>query len=196
MASPYRFLEEMVIPAVRSTDPLPPNPTLAQSLDRLAVGAGETAAETAAELPKVAKDVSGSTFDVRGGENVLGIEQVSFDFWEGPEGWMEIVYSGTGRDADWGMDIVFRRDDVSEEQQKVRMAIGFDDRYRTVMVDHDEIGRVPFSAKGHWEDDQTLVLTVLSAWAIPETWTLTFDEADSTTLSIETPFLKTEVLFQ
>jgi CubicO group peptidase (beta-lactamase class C family) len=194
MASPYRFLEEEVIPAVTSADPLPPNPDLARGLEQLVGGIREAAAEEVAESPKVAEVVSGSTFEAKGGDNVLGIDQVTFTLEEGPEGSMDIVYSGTGRDADWGMDIVFRRDDVSDAQHSVRMAIGFDDRFRTVMVDHDEIGKVPFSAKGHWEDELTLTLTVLSAWAIPETWTLKFDTPESATLSIETLFLKTEVL--
>ena len=63
----------------------------------------------------------------------------------------------------------------------------------TIVVDHDEIGKVPFSAKGRWEDESTLVLTVLSAWAIPETWTLSFREDDSATLRIKTSFLRTEL---
>ena len=196
MGSPYRFLAEAVIPALRSTGPLPPNPTLAQSLSRLSTGISDTTDETAAELPEVGRRVSGSTFETIGGDNVLGIDAVAFTFQQPFEGWMEIVHSGTGRDADWGLDIVFRRDEVSEAEQSVHMAIGFDDRYRTVMVDHDEVGRVPFSAKGRWEDDRTLALTVLSAWAIPETWTLTFDEDGGAALSIETLFLKTDVLLR
>lgn len=192
MAIPYRFLEEAVIPAATSTSRLPPNPDLAQTLDRLAAGR-EGAKEAAEELPELAGAVSGSTFEVRDEENVLGIEQLSITFPQGNEARMKIVYSGTGVDADWGMDIVFRRDDVLEEERELQMAIGLDGRFRTVIVDHDEVGKVPFSAKGRWQDDRTLVLMVLSAWAIPETWTLEFDDDDSATLVIETPFLQTEV---
>lgn len=196
MATPYRFLEEMVIPAVKSTDSLPLNPDLARALEQLAGGVGEAAPEVSAGLPKVAEVVSGSTFEAKGGDNVLGIDQVTVTFGEGSGGSMDIAYSGTGRDADWGMDVVFRRDEVSEDRRELQVAIGLDGNFRTVMVDHDEIGEVPFSAKGYWEDDRTLVLTVLSAWAIPETWTLKIDTAERATLSIETPFLKTEVLLQ
>ncbi|MGB5174286.1 MAG: hypothetical protein WBQ30_06045, partial [Thermoanaerobaculia bacterium] len=167
-------------------------PDLAQTLDRLAAGR-EGAKEAAEELPELAGAVSGSTFEVRDEENVLGIEQLSITFPQGNEARMKIVYSGTGVDADWGMDIVFRRDDVLEEERELQMAIGLDGRFRTVIVDHDEVGKVPFSAKGRWQDDRTLVLMVLSAWAIPETWTLEFDDDDSATLVIETPFLQTEV---
>ena len=124
---------------------------------------------------------------------MLGIEHLSIEFSEASEALMKIVYSGTGVDADWGMDIVFRRDDVSEEKREVRMSIGLDGRFRTVVVDHDEIGKVPFSAKGRWEDDHTLILTVLSAWAIPETWMLSFQDDDNATLLIETPFLQTSI---
>jgi CubicO group peptidase (beta-lactamase class C family) len=189
MAAPYRFLEESVIPAVKSDTPLPPNPAYIQTLNTLAAGLPATAQE----LPEFARQVSGSTFEVRDEENVLGIEQLSITFPQGNEARMKIVYSGTGVDADWGMDIVFRRDDVLEEERELQMAIGLDGRFRTVIVDHDEVGKVPFSAKGRWQDDRTLVLTVLSAWAIPETWTLEFDDDDSATLVIETPFLQTEV---
>ena len=189
MAAPYRFLEEMVIPAVVSDTPLPPNSNLTKSLDTVAAGLPATAQE----LPEHARQFSGSTFDVKNGDNVLGIEQLSITFPQNTEAVMKLAYSGTGVDADWGMDVVFRRDDVSEEQQELEVAIGLDGRFRTVMVDHDEIGEVPFSAKGHWEDDRTLVLTVLSAWAIPEKWTLSFHDADSASLSIETPFLQTTI---
>lgn len=194
MATPYRFLEEAVIPAATSTSPLPPNPALAQMLDRMAAGREGDIEEPVPELPEIAGAVSGSTFEASGRDNVLGIEQLSIAFPQANEGRMGIVYSGTGVDADWGMDIVFRRDDVSEEKREVRMGIGLDGRFRTVIVDHDEIGKVPFSAKGRWEDDRTLVLTVLSAWAIPETWTLSFHEDESATLLIETPFLQSEIL--
>ncbi len=193
MAIPYRFLEEAVIPAATSTSRLPPNPDLAQTLDRLAAGR-EGAKEAAEELPELAGAVSGSTFEARGRDNVLGIEQLSIGFPQASEALMKIVYSGTGVDADWGMDIVFRRDDVSEERREVRMGIGLDGRFRTVIVDHDEVGKVPFSAKGRWGDDHTLIVTVLSAWAIPETWTLSFHEDESSTLLIETPFLQSEIL--
>ncbi len=189
MATPYRFLEETVIPAVVSDTPLPPNPGLAKTLDTVTAGLPATAQE----LPELAQQVSGSTFEAKDGDNVLGIEQLSITFPRDDEALMTIAYSGTGVDADWGMDIVFRRDDVSEEREELQVAIGLDGRYRTVMVDHDEIGEVPFSAKGHWEGDRTLVLTVLSAWAIPETWTLSFYDADSATLAIETPFLQTTI---
>jgi CubicO group peptidase (beta-lactamase class C family) len=190
LAAPYRFLEERIIPAVKSDAPLPPNPALMQALDQLAAGNPPTGQE----LPEFVRQVAGSTFEAKDGDNVLGIDQLSIEFPRGSEALMTIAYSGTGVDADWGMDIVFRRDDVSEERQELQMAIGLDGNFRTVVVDHDEIGKVPFSAKGRWEDDRTLVLTVLSAWAIPETWTLTFHEDGGAALSIETPFLKTEVL--
>ena len=189
MASPYRFLEERIIPAVKSVTPLPPNPALIQALDQLAAGNPPTDQE----LPELARQVSGSTFDAEDRDNVLGIEQLSIEFPRDAEALMTIAYSGTGVDADWGMDIVFRRDDVSEERQELQMAIGLDGNFRTVLVDHDEIGEVPFSAKGRWENDHTLVLTVLSAWAIPEKWTLSFLDAEGVTLSIETPFLQTTI---
>jgi hypothetical protein len=76
------------------------------------------------------------------------------------------------------------------------MVIGLDGSFRTEIVDHDEIGKVPFSAKGRWEGDSTLILTVLSAWAIPETWTLFLHEDGSATLLIETSFLQTELALQ
>jgi len=189
MAAPYRFLEETVIPAVVSDTPLPPNPALTRTLDRVAAGLPTTAQE----LPEPARQVSGSTFEAKDGDNVLGIKQLSITFPRDEEALMTIAYSGTGVDADWGMDIVFRRDDVSEEREELQIAIGLDGNFRTVMVDHNEIGEVPFSAKGHWEDDRTLVLTVLSAWAIPETWTLSLLDADTAILAIETPFLQTTI---
>ncbi len=189
MAAPYGFLEETVIPAVVSDTPLPPNPVLAKTLDTVTAGLPATAQE----LPELAQQVSGSTFEAKDGANVLGIEHLSITFPRDDEAFMTIAYSGTGVDADWGMDIVFRRDDVSEEREELQVAIGLDGRYRTVMVDHQEIGEVPFSAKGHWEDDRTLVLTVLSAWAIREKWTLSFLDADSAILAIETPFLQTTI---
>lgn len=189
MATPYRFLEEMVIPAVVSDTLLPPNRNLTRTLDTVTAGLPATAHE----LPEHARQVSGSTFDANDGENVLGIEQLSITFPADAEARMRVVYSGTGVDADWGMDLVFRRDDLSEEQQELEMSIGLDGRFRTVMVDHDEIGKVPFSAKGHWVDDRTLVLTVLSGWAIPEEWTLSFHDGEAVTLSIETPFLQATI---
>lgn len=189
MVVPYRFLEETMIPAVVSDTQLPPNSDWTKTLDTVTAGLPATAQE----LPELAQQVSGSTFEAMDGDNVLGIEQLSITFPEDAEALMRIVYSGTGVDADWGMDIVFRRDDLSEEEQELEVSIGLDGRFRTVMVDHDEIGKVPFSAKGHWEDDRTLVLTVLSAWAIPEEWTLSFHDGEGVTLSIETPFLQATI---
>jgi hypothetical protein len=139
-------------------------------------------------LPPAAAAVSGRVFRIEDRNNLLGIEQLGFDFTAPGSFRLEIIAAGPGKDGDWGVDPIFRSDDPWGETKRLSLEIGLDGSFRTVLVDHPEIGQTPFSARGRWDGEGRLVLTVVSAWALPETWTIELVDPGNVTLAIEHPF--------
>jgi CubicO group peptidase (beta-lactamase class C family) len=191
MLAPYRYLERYILPAVRSTGSLPADREPARSLEEMQAAADAPEAGSAAALPAVAEAVSGRAFEIADRHNLLGIETLYFDFPRPDLGRMGIVYSGTGRDADWGVDVVYRTDDLADRQRRIELELGLGGRPRTTRIVHDEIGEIPISARGRWEGGCRLLMTVVTGWAIPQTWTIDFCEENSVSLTIESVFYST-----
>ncbi|MCW8984010.1 MAG: serine hydrolase, partial [Thermoanaerobaculales bacterium] len=193
MLAPYRYLEQNILPAVRSAGPLPARPGLERSLEELLTRDDEPESGPAAAAPRIAEAVSGRLFEIDDRNNLLGIEELSFDFTRPDQGRVRIVYSGTGKDADWGVDIVYRTDDLAERQKRVELEFGLDGKSRPTFIEHDEVGDIPVSARGEWEGECRLVLRVVTGWAIPQTWTADYCEGDSISLAIESTFYSTTI---
>jgi len=193
MLAPYRYLEQYILPAARSTGPLPANPEMGRSLEEMQTRAHESQTGSAAKAPAIAEAVSGRVFEIADRHNLLGIEELCFDFPRPDLGRIRIDYSGTGRDADWGVDVVYRTDDLADRQRQVDLELGLDGRSRTTRIVHDEIGDIPISTRGRWEGECRLVLTVVTGWAIPQTWTVDFCEKDAVSLTIESAFYSTVI---
>ena len=193
MLAPYRYLEEYILPAVRSDGPLPENPEMERTLQEMLIGVHEPEPGPAAAAPRLAEAVSGRIFEIEDRNNLLGIEELEFDFSRPDLGRVRIAYAGTGKDADWGVDVVFRTDDMIDQRRQVELELGLDGRPRTTRIVHDEIGAIPISARGLWEGECRLVLTVVTGWAIPEMWTIDFCEGDSVSLTIESAFYSTVI---
>ena len=77
--------------------------------------------------------------------------------------------------------------------KQVEIAFGLDGRPRTTTVEHDEVGAIPISASGRWEDGGGLVLTVVTGWAVPQTWTINFTGENAVSLEIASVFYDTTV---
>jgi len=188
MLAPYRYLEKYILPAVHSMDPLPANPESVRSLEELLSRVPEPESMPAAAAPHIAEVVSGQIFRVEDFGNLLGIEELRFDF-TGPDlGRVGVVYSGTGRDVDWGVDILFRTDDLTDRQNRIALDFGLDGRSRTTLIKHDEIGEIPIAAQGRWDGECRLVLSVVTGWAVPQTWTFDYCDNDGVSFSIESNF--------
>jgi len=193
MLAPYRYLEQYIMPAVRSAGPLPANTEMERSLEEMMTTVHEPESGPVAAASPIAEAVSGRIFEIEDRNNLLGIEELYFDFPSPDSGRVRIVYSGTGKDADWGVDAVFRTDDIADQRRRVELDFGLDGRSRTTRIEHDEIGNIPISARGRWEGEGRLVLTVVTGWAIPQTWTIDFCDGDSVSLAIESTFYSTAI---
>jgi hypothetical protein len=190
---PYRLLEEFILPAAKSPHSLPPKPEPNRKLDRLLKEIQAPEPGTVPESPAMADAVSGQTYDIQEVDNLLGIKQVSVFFRGKDEALLKFLYSGTGKTADWGVDLVYRTRSLLKEDKELDVRIGLDSRFRTVLTDHEESGRIPLSAMGSWEDGHTFVLTVLNGWSIPEKWAVVFSDKDTLSLSIKNLFYKTAI---
>jgi hypothetical protein len=144
-------------------------------------------------VPPAASAVSGALFEVEGSRGLLGIDALRFDFTQPAAGRIRITSSGTGADADWGVDVVYRTDDLVDHRQTVELELGLDGTPRTTIVEHQEIGEIPVSARGHWSTECRLDLTVVTGWAIPQAWTVDFCAADVVNLEIKSIFYSTRV---
>jgi hypothetical protein len=60
-------------------------------------------------------------------------------------------------------------------------------------VNHVEVGDIPVLANGSWESGCRLGLEVVTGWAIPQTWTVDFCEANTVSLEIRSIFYDTTV---
>jgi CubicO group peptidase (beta-lactamase class C family) len=193
MLAPYRFIEWNILEAFPS-DEGPERIT-----DQWAIlgteGSGEPQADHEATPvgPTIAESVSGKVFHIASDDNLLGITTLGFDFPGTGSGRMKAAYQGTGKDADWGVDLLFRSDDIIEERQEVEVDFGLDGRGRRTLVNHVEVGDIPVLANGSWESGCRLGLEVVTGWAIPQTWTVDFCEANTVSLEIRSIFYDTTV---
>jgi len=193
MLAPYHYLEQHILPAVQSDGPLPSNPEMERSLGELLTRDHDLESGPVVAVPLIAEAISGRKFEVEDGDNLLGIEELSFDFPEPDRGRVRYAYSGTGVDADWGVDIVYRTDDVTDQQGQIELEFGLGGRSRTTLIEHREVGTIPVSGRGRWEGECRLVLTVVTGWAIPQTWTFDFCDGHSVSATIESSFYSVAV---
>lgn len=193
MLAPYRFLKEFLLPAVRSSLSLSAKPDLVRQLKKAATGSPDPGPGHTPQLPSTATAISGRVFRTGSRSNLLGIKELSFDFSVPSSGRLEVVAEGAGNDDDWGIDPIFRSDEPWGEERRLSLKIGLDGNFRTVLIDHAEIGRTPISARGRWDGETRLLLTLVSAWALPETWTFDLTDANAATLTIEHPFYQTTI---
>jgi len=191
MLAPYRFIEQNILEAVRSDEPLPPKPDLERPFEQALRKAPEFTVTLGSS--HILESVSGKIFEIDGDDNLLGIEELGFDFLEDGSGRMRITYFGTGKDEDWGVDVVLRTDDLLDEQEAVEFELGLDGFGRTTLVEHDEMGMIPVLVEGRWKDDCRLGLNVVTGWAIPQTWALDFCEKNAVSLEIKSIFYDTAV---
>jgi CubicO group peptidase (beta-lactamase class C family) len=127
---PYDLFESYILAAIRSSAPLPANPTSAARLEMLLNAAAQPEPKPVPPLPPVAQRISGKTF-LADSNNPSGIQSFSFAF-QGDTAVVNSASRGGGR-GQW--------------------QIGLDGIYR---VNSNMIGME--AARGVWQDEKTLVL--------------------------------------
>jgi CubicO group peptidase (beta-lactamase class C family) len=194
MMAPYHYIEQILLEVVGSKEPLLRTASVpwarGEAESRKKHWPGRAPMTTSSEVMDA---VSGEVFAVETEDNLLGITKLGFDFAAAESGRMKIVYTGTGKDADWGVDVVFRTDDLVEQTKQIELEFGLDGAGRTTTVQHDEVGTVPVMAEGRWDSGCRLALEVVTGWAIPQAWTIDFCMEGTASLEIHSPFYDTTV---
>jgi hypothetical protein len=193
MLAPYRFLVRNILPAVRGDDPLSARGATEALFESSTARVGEGQPRSSEATSPAAEAVTGGIFEIEDHQNLLGIEELAFQFPQPDLARVGIVYSGTGKDADWGVDVVFRSDDLLEGKRRIELEVGLDGRPRETLIEHEEVGTVPVSGRAQWEGPCQLVMTVVTGWAIPQTWTADFCDVDDVSLNIKNIFYDTTV---
>jgi CubicO group peptidase (beta-lactamase class C family) len=123
------LLDQYILPAVKSDQPLPAN---SESLARLEAGIhllSQSQRMTPLPLPMIATEISGKTYTLE--DNPFGWHTMSFTFREGAQE-MQVTLDGTGQ-----------------------INIGLDNLYRLLSI---EDSTFPQGFRGHWENQNTFVV--------------------------------------
>lgn len=150
--TPEDFLEDFIIPAVRSDDPLPDNAPANARLTALVESLAQPPDPTSsARFPDTEQTISGQTFTLTTDE-LLGWQSFSPRF-EDNNAFITMTFVG-----DIALDL----------------AIGLDNRFIFTSVDVTSLGIMPvpgpIGLRGFWEDDNTFVINLHSLGGSEDVW--------------------------
>lgn len=153
-------LPAQIAAAVKSPDPLPPNPAAADLLrgEIKQAAVQNEKAQPVPKLPKIARRIAGKSYKLQ--SNPLGLTSISLEFPKKDEAIVQIASAGGAAGG-----------------AVMQFAVGLDDVYR---VSKGREG-LPAAAKGSWKDDKTFVMNLdeignINRWIVMAT----FDENDVT----------------
>ena len=147
---PRNLLNAYIIPAVRSSTPLPPNPVgvklLESKIQEVALTWAEP--EPVPPLPEIAQRVTGQTYVLD--PNPTGLLSVSLTFQEEAEALMSWTLSPD--EAEWYLGYL----SIVNPQywSKVEWPVGLDNVYRFTPGPYG----IPMRCKGWWESEETFVI--------------------------------------
>ena len=149
------LLDDFIIPAAGSTDPLPENLRAAALLEsRITEVASGPERQPLSRLPEIARNVSGKPIGFF--THPLRWDSLSLDFDE-----EEAMVS------------------ISFENRQLKYSIGLDNLFRTTDVEDSHGRRQRVAAKGHWRDDKTFEFTSITLGGLHDYRTeLTFEGDD------------------
>jgi CubicO group peptidase (beta-lactamase class C family) len=137
--TPKELVEAYLLPAVRSPEPITPNPQAFRALKAIVEKLGHPEPEPVAPFPEIAKQISGKTFQItQDGSGGQLFKTISFTFMGNDVCTAETLWSDGRSDVlQGGLDNVFRMNDFEVNQRPVKAAF-----------------------KGSWQDDHTFVAYV------------------------------------
>jgi CubicO group peptidase (beta-lactamase class C family) len=131
---PDEFVASYILPAVKSTEPLPQNPTGVAQLTSLIKAVGQQPAPIPVLfLPETAQKVSGKTFILE--DNLYGFQSFALDF-QAPEAQLTLFI----------------------EDKPLALAVGLDNVFRITPVEQAGVLYGSLALKGAWRDEETFVL--------------------------------------
>lgn len=111
---PEKLMEGYILPAVRSNQPLPPNPQALQALNTALQSYTHPQPKVAAALPPIAALLSGKRYQIN--PNFPGIQSLTFTFSQGSEAGIELVTKSGAFDLTLGLDDVYRTTPISDQE--------------------------------------------------------------------------------
>ncbi len=124
------LLDQYILPAVQSDQPLPVNPNAEQTLKTQIESTAHPPTQTAAALPALAQQISGQTY--------LNLN--------GSQGWSTFTFHFEQPD-EARLDLAYDNDDLS-------LRVGLDGLYRVNATPHNG----PLALQAYWQDANTLVV--------------------------------------
>jgi len=188
--TPFFYLRDFILPALKSAKALPANPRVAQKLAMMLRECENPPPKKVSPLPPLAEKISGHTFmfpERSIEKNLWGLETASLFFDKKGECRLKMTFSGNIEQVSLGFDAMFRSSPGAPRLPVLDAVIGLDGAYRTVMVKTDA-GVMPYSAKGRWKDEKNFEVTSLSGWSLPEVHTFEFQTENTVIHNCRTIF--------